>query len=109
MANSVLDCDDLFDEFLNCNSNYLEESKLNTFFKSSNKFAINLIHINSRSLSKNFKQIISLISRISVPLTAIGVTETWLTNISDTSFQIDGYTFVSKSRDIKLEEVLAYT
>ena len=60
------------------------------------------MHINCRSLNKNFKSLCNLLARCSGTLTAVGVTETWLSPNFEDNFCIDRYKFVSKSRTNKL-------
>jgi len=83
------------------NSIYVEVNKLCNLFDFTNKSAINLIHINCRSLKKNFNDILTMLNIISSPFTAIAVTETWLTPFTQHLYSIPGYTFVSQSRDDK--------
>ena len=64
--------------------------------------AVNLMHVNIRSLSKNFIKLESLLSNISAPLDAIAITETWLTESTNDSLFIPGYNFVSKVRRNKI-------
>ena len=58
---------------------------------------LNILHINARSITKNFEGIKSLISDLKIQLTCILVSETWL---NDFKFipQIDGYNFVGMNR-----------
>ena len=57
-----LNDDPLFDDdplpFVS-SSPYIKESKLNDFFKFDGGSAINLMHINCRSLKKNFREILN--------------------------------------------------
>jgi len=82
---------------------YITEDKITEFFKFHEDSAINLIHINCRSLKKNFESVKLLLSNISFPLTAMifSLTETWLKNATQDLYSINGYTFVSHSRPIK--------
>ena len=84
------------------NSCYLTEDKLCEFFNSDKKDSFNAIHINCRSLNKNFKALENLLTSISEKLTVIAVSETWLTELSEDTFNLLGYSFVSKSRANKL-------
>ena len=81
-----------------CNCLYLEENKLNDFFDFGHGPKLNIMHVNCRSINKNYKSLVNLLHRISEPLTAIGVTETWLNSNYDASFDIKGYKFVTTSR-----------
>ena len=58
----------------------------------------NLLHINCRSLPKNFDSLCSTIDCINIPFTAIAVTETWLKEHNKDIYAIPGYAFLSNSR-----------
>ena len=47
-------------------------------YKDNNHFS--LIHINARSLSKNFEEISNYLSLLNHEFSVIGISETWLTN-----------------------------
>jgi hypothetical protein len=67
-------------------------------FYFSDHAAINILHINCRSLKKNFGSIKGLFNFISFPLFAIAVTETWLTEHLQDAYRLPGYNFVSNAR-----------
>ena len=62
----------------------------------------NFMHINCRSLQKNFDSLSSLISCINKPLTVLAVSETWLKPNNEDAFNLPGYAFVSCSRPSKV-------
>lgn len=62
---------------------------------------INLLHVNCRSLPKNFDSLYSTINYIDMPFTAIAVSETWLKEHNESIFTIPGYDFVSCNRLLK--------
>ena len=81
------------------NSNYITEDELSKFYNPVNHFsAINLLHVNCRSLKKNFNHLKNLISMISEPVMAIAVTETWLVDSLHHAYELPNYNFVGKSR-----------
>ena len=49
-------------------------------------------------MKKNFSNIVNLLSTLSRPLTAIALTETWLTVSNQDTYQLPGYKFVSHIR-----------
>ena len=58
-----------------------------------------LLHVNIRSLNKNFDQFHFLINELKLNYGVIGLCETWLNDISPASlFQIDDFTLVTKDR-----------
>lgn len=58
----------------------------------------NFLHINSRSLQRNFDSLSSLISHVDKPLTALAVSETWLKPHNEDTFRLPGYAFACCSR-----------
>jgi len=72
------------------------------FFHFEEQGAVNIIHINCRSLKKNFDHVSLLLSNIKYPLTAVALTETWLTADQNNVYNIPGYKFVSQHRSDKL-------
>jgi len=55
------------------------------------------MHVNCRSIHNNFKPFVNLLHIASCSLTAIVLTETWLTPQNQDMFIIDGYNFVVNS------------
>jgi len=70
---------------------YYLEQDLHDFFKFGDHFAINLLHINARSIKSNFQKIENLLSNISGTLTAVAITETWLTVALKDVYLLPGY------------------
>jgi len=99
-------CD--FDQPVAPNTKYICENDLQGFFQFEDKTALNFLHINCRSLTKNFTGLESLLNSVSGKLTAIAVTETWLTETSEKSFHLPGYIFFLFLVLRKLGEGLAY-
>ena len=56
------------------------------------------MHINCRSISKNFDDILNLLHPVTTLPTVLAVTETWLTEDTQNLFQIPGYNFITQSR-----------
>ena len=98
-ADTFQNCNDIFKK---CTSNYMTENNLEKFLYCENNSSMNIMHINCRSLNKNFKSITNLLSRTSCTFTAIGLSETWLNPVSSDTFIIDGYKFVCRSRTDKI-------
>ena len=99
---SLLKCtvgkDDVDDILSKLGSKYMSVDKLNDFFKSGKMSAMDIIHINCRSMDKNFDEVLCLYSTISAKLTAIAVTETWLSVDTQDFYYISGYKFTSNLR-----------
>jgi len=70
----------------------------NLFFDVNKKSAVDIIYLNCRSLKKHFSEILQLLELVSGPLTAMAVTETWLTYETQDLYNIPGYNFVSNTR-----------
>ena len=80
---------------------YLAESDTHSFFHFDNQNAINLLHINCRSIASKVSDLQNLLSAISGKITAIGVTETWLAANTEDTINLPGYKFFPHSRDGK--------
>jgi hypothetical protein len=78
--NNLIDIDPDINYFdaENCCELYDKQS-FNTKFKGDNK-ALNVLHLNIRSINKNMDEFILFISGIEVELSVIVLTETWLNN-----------------------------
>ena len=61
-------------------SKYITESEVNDFFNFNNHAGLNFVHVNCRSIKKNFGPLNNFLNLFSSKLTAIAVTETWLTD-----------------------------
>jgi len=95
------DDDDHGGSILKKNSVYITIDDLNDFFSIGKKSAIDIIHINCRSFLKKFNELLQLINLVSGSLTAIAVTETWLSAATQDLYCIPGYKFVSSTRPDK--------
>src|SRR5271157_4938852 len=86
---SVIKC-----KYLECSQvkNYIAE---NAVVKNN---YLNMLHVNVRSLNKNFDELVNLIAEIEVVLPVIAVTETWLTVSNHDLYNMNGYNFVSQER-----------
>ena len=60
--------------------------------------SFSLLHLHIRSLQCNASKLTDLLSNVNLKLSLIGISETWL-NDSSSSVDIDGYSFVHKSRE----------
>ena len=65
------------------------------------KTNFSIIHLNARSLIRNFDQLNSFLRNINMPFSVIGVSETWLTHCTAELTNITGYNFVSNHRKSK--------
>ena len=72
------------------NSVYILDTDVNQFFVNNNN-DFTLIHLNARSLNKNFSELSNLLSLINHSIAAICVTETWLNKNTENNFQIVGF------------------
>lgn len=84
----------------NCSNKYLGEGEVKSFLVNNEKSIVNLMHINCRSLAKKFTSLNIFLKPLQGSLTAIGLSETWLTP-SSSDFYLEGYRFVSNSRTEK--------
>ena len=58
----------------------------------------NLLHVNCRSINKNFKGLTNLLHGISQELSVVAISETWLNATNEDCFSICGYNYASKIR-----------
>ena len=90
---NLSDCD--IDEHLpsNVNSNYHTLQDLSTLSTSDNDFS--LFHMNARSLSLHFDELISTLATLKINFDVIGVSETWnsIQNPIKTNVEIPGYNY----------------
>ena len=87
----------------NYSNEYICENSVNNFFQKNTTNTMKgfkLLHINCRSINKNFTQIENMLASCH-PITALAVSETWLTTATKDIPQITGYTFISSPRVIK--------
>ena len=82
----------------NYNNRYVSEDEVHDFFHLNSFATFKLLHINCRSIGKNFTAIENLLTACH-PLTALAVTETWLSNATQDIHKIPGYSFISSVRD----------
>ena len=75
---------------------------LDTFFEFSDNKAFNILHVNYRSIQNNFGALTNLLHNISSPLSALAVSETWLSESVQDVYASEGYSFFSKCRSNKI-------
>ena len=82
------------------NNYYLPDEFASCFRKTGPKFS--LLHVNARSLNKNFDSLKTLLLTLNnFPFSIIGVTETWLHNTSPDLFNLQNYTLIRLDREEK--------
>ena len=89
--------------FDNIFDNSLHESKYYTPLEFNDRFTdspenISLLHINLRSLNRNFEYFENLLYSIKFNFSVIGISETWLHNNSPQLFNIPNYTLIRADR-----------
>lgn len=82
-------------------SSYISTLDLSSTMKNSTLCNLSLLHVNCRSLNKNFNTLTLLLDQLQYTIPVIAVTETWTTLLTEDDFQIAGYNFVAKSREHK--------
>ncbi len=60
-----------------------------------------LIHLNMRSLTRNYANLTNLLANVDTKFSVIGITETWLQNVEHTC-SIEGYHFVHNHRQNRI-------
>ena len=89
-----------YSEKLISNCNYHTENSFNRYLSnhniSSNSFSV--IHLNIRSLPANLSSFLSYLDNLDHTFSVIGLTETWLNPSNVSSYCIDGYNHVYRTR-----------
>lgn len=78
---------------------YYTESQFNSAQSSkqtSTKFSV--LHVNARSLLKNFENILLFIHSLNYKFSVIAISETWLDDFKQNLVHIDGYNLITKHR-----------
>jgi len=93
-----IDADNNFYKDLSlADSNYMTARELsNSTNVSPNDLSI--LHVNCRSLNKNYDNLLQLIQQLNFTVPVIAVTETWTTKATENDFNMPGYVFTGKSR-----------
>src|ERR1700690_3033710 len=76
-------------------SKYITDNKLNEFFKFDDKSALNVMHVNCRSLKQNFGALTNLLNQLTSNISVIALTETWPSESLQDVYNIPGYNFIS--------------
>ena len=79
-------------------SKYITDNKLNKFFKFDDKSALNVMHVNCRSLKQNFGALTNLLNQLTSNISVIALTETWPSESLQDVYNIPGYNFISNHR-----------
>ena len=102
--NPISNCNTVISSDIDPDSNFLNltyynESELNDLI-GYKKDAVNfsLLHLNARSLLKNFDKFTQLLDSSQHEFSAIGISETWLNDINEDYVNITGYRFISSNR-----------
>ena len=80
-------------------SKYYNEEQFNALIDAKNDFTI--LHINARSLYKNFENIKNYLMNFSKPFNIIALTETWGDEDKGMLFELEGYKFLYLNRSGK--------
>ena len=87
---------------------YTEIEFNETFRELNGNFSI--LHINARSIVKNYDAICNILDSINYNFTSIAITEIWLTKLTSTDvYNIAGYTFIHNKRVDHGEEGLLFS
>ena len=85
-----------------CNSNNscscFTPSKFNNSFQN-NESNFTILHINARSLSRNFDNISDFLSTLSPSFSIIAISETWINGQPIIPYHLSGYTFLHSDRE----------
>ena len=102
LADTLDQDDDMGDNIVNqlnaMNCKYLTETECIKFCDFDDQAALNIMHLNMRSLPANFDGLGRLLDSLTGTLAAVMVSETWLSDSSYDCFALDNYTFISNHR-----------
>lgn len=93
------DPDSYFPADLNKNCDYFTEDQFNDVFKKETHYVsqFSTLHLNIRSLVRNFQKLTELLDILNMQFSVIGITETWLQD-SAHLVDINGFKFFHKHR-----------
>ena len=80
---------------------YLKNEHKDVITKDKQKNYFSLLHLNKRSVSKNFDSFKHLLNSLGKPIKIIGLTETWLNDTNNDNFNIEKYDFITSNRSNK--------
>ena len=106
--NPISNCNTVISSDIDPDSNFLNLTSKGSYYNEpelydligNRKDAINfsLLHLNARSLLKNFVKFTQLLDSSQHEFSAIGISETWLIDINEDYVNIIGYRFISSNR-----------
>ena len=82
-------------------SNQYSISEFNDLSKSHTQSLFSVLHINCRSLNRNYSEIEATLNQIKCQFKIIALTETWLNSNTLPQYMFNGYTFVGSERGRK--------
>ena len=88
----------MIENLISCD--YFLENQVNNI-ESIKQKAFSLLHWNIRSLNNKFNDISEYIRSLNHDFSVIGLSETWLNDISEKYFDLPNYSFISKTRNNK--------
>ena len=83
---------------LKIGSTYIEAGEFDKFFRSIDKTELYVVHVNCRSIIKNFTALTILLDSLPVSPAVVAVTETWLSPATEDTIHLPGYNFFPLSR-----------
>lgn len=99
--NEDLDPDsNYYNELALPDATYLSADEVFNVTKST-QLGFSILHVNCRSIRKNFDELLSLLNQLCSTVSVICVSETWTTPTDQADYHIAGYCFIAKSRTHK--------
>lgn len=101
VSNADIDPDKYFYNNLNLGNLYYFAEDFNTLFcdTSVHPTSFSIVHINTRSLHKNFASLTLFLSGLKHKFSVIAISETWTTTATESLYTIPGFNHVVRSRD----------
>ena len=92
-------------------TNYLSPSEIDKNFQNFSKESFSVLHLNIRSMNKNFEAFQDFYKSLNTKFSIICLTETWANDSSvnqNSLFQIEGYIPIHQIKKVAKEEGLLY-
>ena len=100
-----------YDNISSLESNYLTPSKIDKNFQNFSKESFSVLHLNSKSMNKNFEAFQDFCKSLNTKFIIICFTETWANDSDinqDSLFQLEGYILYIKLENVAKEGGLLY-
>lgn len=99
---SDIDCFNFMNQSVTDSCKYLLDDEFRTASDQIHNPSVSLLHVNVRSLPKNFDLLALTIFNLNFPFSVIGISETWLHKDNSDYYVLDNYSNVHRCREDKI-------